>query len=154
MGKVSEAYNILRDVLKRAREVCDPEDDDIANTRMILAWILRKQRRYTKVLEMYDEILYDRTQYLGELHFKTLKTKVSSAMVFLYQKKFDQALLIYYDGINKLQRALGESHPEVLAVLVQIATVLLFKGEFDKAYEIYTCTRNIKQPPEKNPKKS
>ncbi|GFY74024.1 hypothetical protein TNIN_417121 [Trichonephila inaurata madagascariensis] len=122
MGKVSEAYNILRDVLKRAREICDPEDDDISNTRMILAWILRKQRRYAKALEMYDEILYDRTQYLGELHFKTLKTKISSAMVFLYQKKYDQALLIYYDGINKLKRALGESHPEVLAVLVQIAT--------------------------------
>ncbi|GFQ78950.1 hypothetical protein TNCT_509941 [Trichonephila clavata] len=87
---------------------------------------------------MYDEILYDRAQYLGELHFKTLKTKVDSARVFIHKKKYDEALIIYYDVINKLKRSLGESHPEVLAVWANIASVLSYKGEFEKAYEINT----------------
>ncbi|GFQ69285.1 hypothetical protein TNCT_640441 [Trichonephila clavata] len=138
MGKYSEAYDILGDVVKRAREISDPGDDDISKTRMVMASILRKQRRYTKSLEMYDEILYERTQSFGELDYKTLKTKEDSAMVFLDQKRYDEALLIYYDVIDQMKRALGESHPDVLTVRANIATVLSDKEELEKAYDIYT----------------
>ncbi|GFT22666.1 hypothetical protein TNCV_3112951 [Trichonephila clavipes] len=138
MGQLSEAYNILRDVLKRTKEICDPENYDISNTRMIMAAILRKQGRYTKALELYDEIVYDRTQSLGECHFKTLMAKESSALVLIKQQRFDEALLIYYDVFEKLKRALGESHPEVLTTRANIAGALNNKGEREKAYEIYT----------------
>ncbi|GFY64033.1 hypothetical protein TNIN_144601 [Trichonephila inaurata madagascariensis] len=138
MGKYSEAYKILSDVAKREREISDPGDDTVSETRMVMAAILRKQRRYTKALEMYDEILFERTQTFGELHYNTLKTKEDSAMVFLDQKRYDEALLIYYDVIDKLKSALGESHPDVLTVQANIAVVLSDKGEFEKAYDIYT----------------
>ncbi|GFY48747.1 hypothetical protein TNIN_63171 [Trichonephila inaurata madagascariensis] len=138
MGQLSEAYNILRDVLKRTREICDPEDDDISNTRMIMAAVLRKQGRYTKALELYDEIVYDRTQSLGECHFKTLMAKESYALVLIKQQRYDEALFIYYDVFEKLKRALGESHSEVLTIRANIAGALNNKGEREEAYEIYT----------------
>ncbi|GFW53436.1 hypothetical protein TNCV_3928151 [Trichonephila clavipes] len=138
MGKYSEAYDILRDIAKRTSEISDPGDDDVSKTRMIMASVLLKQRRYTKALEMYNEILYERTQSFGEFHYNTLKTKQESAMVFLDQKRYDEALLIYYDVMDKLKSTLGESHPDVLAVRANIAMILSDKEEFEKAYDIYT----------------
>ncbi|GFQ78507.1 hypothetical protein TNCT_640981 [Trichonephila clavata] len=129
----SEKYVIVVNVIMTA--ILGQRSSLAGSCKDITTW---KQKRYTKALEMYFEIVYDRTQSLGECHFKTLLAKESSALVLIKLEKYDEALLIYYDVFDKLKRALGESHLKVLTVLANIAGALNNKGEREEAYKIYT----------------
>ncbi|GFQ83742.1 ankyrin-1 [Trichonephila clavata] len=136
MGRLSEAFDILQDVLAQHMKVFSVEDNETLQVRCSMACVLMAQENYNRALLHYRDVLETRQRLLGELHPDTLRTRRDIGVVYQYKANYIEALKVLQDVAEKFTQVAGASHPDVLSTRANIAAILMHQNKYDEALEI------------------
>ena len=71
--------------------------------------------KFNRALEVFEDVLKNQSDHLGENHLKTLDTMYNVGLCFMEQSQCDRALDIFLELEKKLKENFGETHTKTLA---------------------------------------
>lgn len=114
----AQVYLELLALLKQPREIREIELDG---------------NKYAETLKVYQQMLKNGEQVLGQDHPDNLITKCCIAAVLQEQEKYDEALQAYQEVLNRRIVTLGADHPDNLVTRRAMAVLLQKQGKYDQA---------------------
>ncbi|PRD29557.1 UNVERIFIED_CONTAM: Ankyrin-1 [Trichonephila clavipes] len=136
MERLSEAFDILQDVLTQRIKILSLEDNETLQVRCSMAFVLTAQKNYNRALFYYRDVLDTRQRLLGELHPDTLRTRRDIGVVYQFKTDYNKALNVLQDVAEKFTQVAGASHPDVLSTQANIAAILTHQNKYDEALKI------------------
>ncbi|MEC4735587.1 MAG: ankyrin repeat domain-containing protein [Wolbachia endosymbiont of Halictus tumulorum] len=109
-----------------------------------VAEMFRKEEKYNKAWQSYQEAFDIQEVVLGPNHLDTLRTRHSMAVVLREQGKYSEALNTYQEMFN-IQKRGGSDHPDALITRYNMAVVLSDQGKYSKALIILREVLNIQE---------
>lgn len=91
------------------------------------------ENKYKDELIVYERLLRNGEQVLGEDHPDNLVTKCCIAAVLQEQEKYVEALQAYQEVLDKRSVTLGVDHPDNLVTRRAMAVLLQKQGKYDQA---------------------
>ncbi|MGL9778991.1 MAG: ankyrin repeat domain-containing protein [Wolbachia sp.] len=102
-----------------------------------VAEMFRKEEKYNKAWQTYQEAFDIQEVVLGPNHLDTLRTRHNMARVLSDQGKYSEALNIYQKVFDIQKFALRPDHPDTLMTRHNMAVVLREQGKYSEALNIY-----------------
>lgn len=144
---LESAASCLREALERRNALSGNFDVDlneraIASTRVVLASVLRLQKRTEEATKEIDDALHIlRTAFNRDPTNTHAATALATALnnLGLFQKQdsnYDDAKTLYDEALHLRSDFLGHDHPHTIATLYNIAELLQANGLPDKADDI------------------
>ena len=120
MGRPQTALT-LKDAGDILAETLGPDHPHTLATRGNLAIAYRKSGNLQKAIDMFEDVLTDRTRLLGPDHPDTLTTRGNLAIAYRESGNLQKAIDMFEDVLADCTRLLGPDHPHTLTTRNNLA---------------------------------
>ena len=145
MGRPQTALT-LKDAVDMLTDALGPDHPDTLATRSNLAIAYRKSGNLEKAIDIFEDVLANRTRLLGPDHPDTLTTRNNLALAHQEAGLLSTAINMHQALLNDEIRLLGPNHPSTLNTRGNLAIAYRESGNLQKAIDIFEdvladCTR-------------
>ena len=145
MGRPQTALT-LKDAVTMLTDALGPDHPDTLTARNNLALSHQEAGHVSTAIDMFEDVLADRTRVLGPNHPDTLTTRGNLAAAHQQAGHVSTAIDIHQDLLTDRTRILGPDHPDTLTTRGNLAAAHQRAGHVSTAINMYEalltdCTR-------------
>ena len=135
MGRPQTALT-LQEAVGMLIDALGPDHPDTLTTRGNLALAYRESGNLQKAIDMFEDVLTDRTRLLGPNHPHTLRTRGNLAAAHQQAGHLSTAIDMHQALLPDMSRVLGPDHPDTLATRSNLAAAHYAAGDLQTAINI------------------
>ncbi|MEM1054355.1 MAG: serine/threonine-protein kinase [Bacteroidota bacterium] len=135
-GDLDAALNHLQRSLVIREAQLPPGDERLVSNLNTLAYVLYNHERYDEAEPLYQRVLAQRRQTLGE-HVQTAQVLNDYAALLLSVGRPADALALHREALAMRERLLGPLHPHVAQSLSAVGWVLQTQARYAEAEDLY-----------------
>ena len=136
MGRPQTALT-LQEAVGMLIDALGPDHPDTLTTRGNLALAYRESGNLQKAIDMFEDVLTDRTRLLGPDHPDTLGTRGNLAIAYRESGNLQKAIDMFEDVLTDRTRLLGPDHPDTLGTRGNLAIAYRESGNLQKAIDMF-----------------
>ncbi len=136
IGRLTEAENLLRDLLKTQERLLGQDHSDSLETLHGLANVLAKEQRFSEAKPMFRHLLDLYTQRLGPDHPKTLAVMGSLTNTLVASGEYDEAVILARQLLRGMRKVHGENHRRTLSAMGTLSEALIAVGQVEEASQL------------------
>ena len=136
MGRPQTALT-LQEAVGMLTDALGPDHPDTLATRGNLAIAYRESGNLQKAIDMFEDVLTDRTRLLGPNHPHTLATRNNLALAHQDAGHLSTAIDMHQALLPDMTRILGPNHPNTLATRNNLAIAYRESGNLQKAIDMF-----------------
>jgi hypothetical protein len=133
----SEGEQLARRAVDARERVLGAANIETLAAKLLLASLLKKQKRLDEAKSLYEEVLAAARQELGSDHEETLGCMNNLAVLLKQQGKLDDARALYEEALGFKRAKLGAQHASTLTSMGNLAGLLKAQGKFEEARVLY-----------------
>lgn len=111
--------------------------DETRAGKLLLAAILKKQKKLDEAKPLYEDVLAAARQVLGDDHEETLACMNNLAVVLKQQGNLEDARALYEEALHFKRSKLGSLHSSTLTSMNNLAGLLKAQNRLDEARALY-----------------
>ncbi len=136
MGRPQTALT-LQEAVGMLIDALGPDHPDTLTTRGNLALAYRESGNLQKAIDIFEDVLTDRTRLLGPDHPDTLGTRGNLAIAYRESGNLQKAIDMFEDVLADCTRLLGPDHPDTLGTRGNLAIAYRESGNLQKAIDMF-----------------
>ena len=136
MGRPQTALT-LQEAVGMLIDALGPDHPDTLGTRGNLALAYRESGNLQKAIDMFEDVLTDRTRLLGPDHPDTLATRGNLAIAYRESGSLQKAIDMFEDVLADCTRLLGPDHPDTLTTRNNLALAHQDAGLLSTAIDMH-----------------
>ena len=136
MGRPQTALT-LKDAVTMLTDALGPDHPDTLTARNNLALSHQEAGHVSTAIDMFEDVLADRTRVLGPNHPDTLTTRGNLAAAHQQAGHVSTAIDIHQDLLTDRTRILGPNHPDTLTTRGNLAAAHQQAGHVSTAIDMY-----------------
>jgi tetratricopeptide (TPR) repeat protein len=133
----SEGEQHARHALELRTRLLGSENIDTKSAKLLLASLLKKQKKLDEAIPLYEELLAANRQSLGDQHEETLACMNNLAVLLKQKGKLDDAQALYEEALRIKRNKLGQNHTSTLTSMSNLAGLLKAQGKLHEARVLY-----------------
>ena len=141
MGRPQTALT-LQEAVGMLIDALGPDHPDTLATRGNLAIAYRKSGNLEKAIDIFEDVLANRTRLLGPDHPDTLATRNNLALAYRESGNLQKAIDIFEDVLANRTRLLGPDHPDTLTTRNNLALAHQDAGLLSTAIDMHHALLN------------
>ena len=141
MGRPQTALT-LQEAVGMLIDALGPDHPDTLATRGNLAIAYRKSGNLEKAIDIFEDVLANRTRLLGPDHPDTLATRNNLALAYRESGNLQKAIDIFEDVLANRTRLLGPDHPDTLTTRNNLALAHQDAGLLSTAIDMHQALLN------------
>ena len=141
MGRPQTALT-LQEAVGMLIDALGPDHPDTLATRGNLAIAYRKSGNLEKAIDIFEDVLANRTRLLGPDHPDTLATRNNLALAYRESGNLQKAIDMFEALLPDMTRLLGPDHPDTLATRNNLALAHQDAGLLSTAIDMHQALLN------------
>jgi tetratricopeptide (TPR) repeat protein len=133
----SEGEQQARRALELRMLAFGAENIDTKAAKLLLASLLKKQKKLDEAIPLYQEMLAAARQATGVEHEETLACMNNLAVVLKQNGKLDDAQALYEETLHVKRIKFGVHHSSTLTSMSNLAGLLKAQGKYEEARVLY-----------------
>ncbi len=133
----SQGEQLARRAAELRTHVLGAANIETLAANLLLASLLKKQKKMDKAQQLYEEALATARQILGNDHEETLACMNNLAVLLKQQGKLDDARALYEEALGFKRSKLGAHHASTLTSISNLAGLLKAQGKLQEARLLY-----------------
>ena len=135
MGRPQTALT-LKDAIDMLTDALGPDHPHTLTARSNLAVAYKQAGHVSTAIDMFEDVLTDRTRLLGPDHPHTLTTRGNLAIAYRESGNLQKAIDMFEDVLTDRTRVLGPDHPHTLITRRDLAVARLKTGNAPRAMDM------------------
>lgn len=132
-----EGEQQARRALELRMRVLGCENIDTKAAKLLLASLLKKQKKLDEAIPLYEDLLAAARQSSGDQNEDTLACMNNLAILLKQKGRFDDALALYEEALRIKRSKLGAHHTSTLTSMSNLAGLLTALGKHQEARVLY-----------------
>jgi tetratricopeptide (TPR) repeat protein len=133
----SEGEQLVRRAVELRARVLGAENSETLAANLLLASLLKKQKKMDEAKIVYEEALAAARRVLGDDSEDTLACMNNLAVLLKQQGKLDDARALYEEALKFKRSKLGAQHASTLTSMSNLAGLLKAQGKLEEARVLY-----------------
>ena len=133
----SQGEQLVRRAAELRTHVLGAANIETLAANLLLASLLKKQKKMDEAQQLYEEALATARQILGNDHEETLACMNNLAVLLKQQGKLDDARALYEEALGFKRSKLGAHHASTLTSMSNLAGLLKAQGKLQEARLLY-----------------
>ena len=136
-GKLEDSERLFREIAEDYPRVF-PEDKLEATKRWNdVAVCLEDLKRYNEALEIYEQVIAGKSEFLGEYDRSVMLTENNVAIVYCQIGKHERAIELLESVVKRSEKVFGRQDNETMDNLYSLGFAQISSGNFKRANEIF-----------------